>query len=309
MRISRLPLTQLAASAVTIGSFDGVHLGHQKIIQQLVASAQQKGLLSVVVTFEPLPREYLHKEKAPARLSSLVDKAQKLAQLGVDQLVVLPFNEHLRSLSAEQFVQQILLDALNAQWIQVGDDFRFGADRKGNIDFLRHYLRPYDFDVVDMPSFCVGQERISSTLIRQLLAAGELQQAEKYLGNAYSLSGRVIYGRQLGRNIGVPTANLLLPHNRLTITGVFAVSSVIDGQTYYGVANLGPKPTVNDTRNWLEVHFFNLAANLYGKRLSIQLHKRLRAIQTFDNLDALKTQIQCDINAANQWFEQTTEVN
>ncbi|TCS36447.1 bifunctional riboflavin kinase/FAD synthetase [Reinekea marinisedimentorum] len=305
MYVSRLPSAKLPASAVTIGSFDGVHVGHQQIIQQLTAKARKEGLCSVVVTFEPQPREFLAPGEAPARLSSLADKARRLEALGVDHLVVLPFNDRIRSLTASEFVQKVLIDALNARWIQVGDDFRFGADRKGNIGFLRQYA----FEVADMPSHCIGQVRVSSTHIRQLLESEDFAAAEQFLGEPYSLTGRVIYGRQLGRNIGVPTANFLLPHKKLPIDGVFAVSSEVNGRTLYGVANLGPKPTVQDYRFWLEVNFFDFNAVLYGQRLCIRLHKRLRGIQTFDNLDALKDQIQRDINAANQWFEQTTEVN
>lgn len=305
MYVSRLPSAKLPASAVTIGSFDGVHLGHQQIIQQLTDKARKDGLCSVVVTFEPQPREFLAPDEAPARLSSLADKARRLESLGVDYLIVLPFNDRIRSLTANQFVQNILINTLNAQWIQVGDDFRFGADRKGNIEFLRQYA----FDVADMSSHCIGNVRVSSTHIRYLLENENFAAAEQFLGEPYSLTGRVVYGRQLGRNIGVPTANLLLPHKKLPVDGVFAVSSEIDGRLLHGVANLGTKPTVADYRFWLEVNFFNFNAVLYGQRLCIRLHKRLRGIQTFDNLDALKNQIQCDINAANQWFEQTTEVN
>jgi riboflavin kinase/FMN adenylyltransferase len=305
MYVSRLPLAKLPASAVTIGSFDGVHVGHQQIIRQLTEKAKKDGLCSVVVTFEPQPREFLAPQEAPARLSSLADKARRLEALGVDYLVVLPFNDRICSLTAGEFVRKILLEALNARWIQVGDDFRFGADRKGNIEFLRQF----SFEVADMASLCVDGVRVSSTHIRHLLENENFKAAAQCLGEPYSLTGRVIYGRQLGRNIGVPTANLLLPHKKLPVNGVFAVSSEINGRILYGVANLGPKPTVEDYRFWLEVNFFNFNAVLYGQRLCIRLHKRLRGIQTFDNLDALKTQIQCDINAANQWFEQTTEVN
>ena len=161
MRISRLPLQPLAKAAVTIGSFDGVHLGHQHIIRRLTDHAHAHRLISVVVTFEPQPREFLVPEKAPSRLSSLTDKALRLKSLGVDHLVVLPFNHRLRSLSADNFVQQILIEKLNTQWLQVGDDFRFGADRVGNVDFLRGY----DFEVTDLPSQCVDGERDRKSVV------------------------------------------------------------------------------------------------------------------------------------------------
>ncbi|EAR07244.1 riboflavin biosynthesis protein RibF [Reinekea blandensis] len=261
MRVSRLPLSPLKPAAVTIGSFDGVHVGHQQIIQRLTRYAQANDLSSVVVTFEPQPREFLSPENAPARLSSLTDKALRLAELGVDHLVVLPFNRRLRSLSADDFVRSVLIDRLNTQWLQVGDDFRFGADRKGNVDFLRNYA----FDVTDLPSQRVDGERVSSTLIRQAIAENDFNRAATLLGESFALSGRVVYGRQLGRTIGVPTANILLPHHRLPTDGVFAVSSAIDGKTIHGVANLGPKPTVGDHRLWLETHFFDYDGHLYGR--------------------------------------------
>ncbi|MEJ2072190.1 MAG: bifunctional riboflavin kinase/FAD synthetase [Reinekea sp.] len=293
-----MPQQAIYPAAVTIGSFDGVHLGHQQIIHRLTDHAKQHGLHSVVVTFEPQPREYLAPDSAPARLSSLTDKALQLAKLGLDQLVVLPFNQQLRALSAQQFVEDILVGKLNTRWLQVGDDFRFGNDRKGNIDFLRQF----DFDVTDLPSQCLGGERISSTLIRERLESADFRQAEQMLGHPYVLSGRVVYGRQLGRTIGVPTANVLLPHKKLPTEGVFAVFADIDGQRYQGVANLGPKPTVGDYRRWLETHFFDYDGHLYGERLTVALHQRLRPIQKFDNFDALKSQIQHDIQAAKAWF-------
>jgi riboflavin kinase/FMN adenylyltransferase len=298
MLITRLPTSRLPATAVTIGSFDGVHLGHQQIIRRLTDYATSHSLQSVVVTFEPQPREFLNPDQAPARLSSLTDKVRKLEALGVNQLVVLPFNQQLRSLSAHQFVQTILQNRLNTQWLQVGDDFRFGADRRGNKEFLAQY----DFEVTDLPSQCIDGDRISSTQIRESVAQADFERAERLLGEPFTLCGRVIYGRQLGRTIGVPTANILLPHKKLPTVGVFAVSCLIDGQTVLGVANLGPKPTVGDQRHWLEVHIFDFNGHLYGDRIAVQFHKRLRGIETFDNLDALKTQIQHDIQAAKAWF-------
>lgn len=298
MRITRLPNARLAPAAVTIGSFDGIHLGHQQIIQRLTQYASQNGLLSVVVTFEPQPKEFLSPQSAPARLSSLTDKACKLSKLGVDQLVVLPFNSALRSLSADEFVQQILINRLNTAWLQVGDDFRFGNDRKGNAEFLHQY----DFEVTDLPSQCVDEQRVSSTLIRECLAQSDFLAAQRLLGEPFILTGRVVYGRQLGRTIGVPTANMLLSHKKLPTQGVFAVRAQVGGRWVNGVGNLGPKPTVGDERLWLESHFFDFDDQLYGQRILVELHKRLRGIQTFDNLDALKSQIQLDIQAAKACF-------
>lgn len=298
MRISRRPRHLGHPSAVTIGSFDGVHRGHQQLVQALKTQAAERGLTATVVTFEPQPREYFDPNGAPARLSALNDKVRRLAELGVDHLVVLPFNAELRSMSAARFVDQVLIDGLDARWVEVGDDFRFGNDRRGDADFLRQYA----FDVAEMPSQRLGDARISSTVIRSLIADGQLSEAATLLGEPYTLSGRVIYGRQLGRTIGVPTANLLLKHPKLATTGVFVVRALHQGQTFEGVANLGPKPTVGDYRPWLEVHLFDASPDLYGERLHVQLLHRLRGIESFDTLDALKDQIQADIQAARAWF-------
>ncbi len=304
MRISRRPRHLGRPSAVTIGSFDGVHLGHQQLVTALKDKASEQNLEAVLVTFEPQPREYFDPEGAPARLSALNDKVRRLFALGVDHLVVLPFNSHLRSMSADEFVQKVLVQGLDARWVQVGDDFRFGNDRRGDAEFLRQY----DFEVAQLPSQRLGESRISSTAIRSLLAEGKLSEAATLLGEPYTLTGRVVYGRQLGRTIGVPTANILLAHPKLATTGVFVVQAHHQGREYQGVANLGPKPTVGDFRSWLEVHLFDVNSDLYGQRLQVQLLHRLRGIERFDTLDALKNQIQADIQAARAWFSQLTEV-
>lgn len=305
MRILRLPSLPLPPSAVTIGNFDGVHLGHQAILTRLSQYAREHQLASVVMMFEPQPLEFISPDQAPPRLSSLGDKVRRLAAFEIDYLCVVPFNAGLRSLSADAFVTRILQKSLSTQWLQVGDDFRFGADRAGNVDFLRSY----DFDVTDMPSCCVEETRVSSTRVRNALSSGDLSTAATLLGEPYTLCGRVIYGRQIGRTIGVPTANILLTHKRLACQGVFAITAEVDGRTYQGVANLGAKPTVGDERAWLEVHLFEFNGQLYGKRLAVALHQRLRGIQTFDNLTELKFQIQNDMQAAKAFFTQLTDVN
>lgn len=298
MHISRSPYRLGQPSAVTIGSFDGVHLGHQHLIAEVLREAKQRGLTSTVVTFEPQPREFFDPEGAPARLSSLTDKVRRFRELGVEQLVVLPFDRRLRAMSAAGFVEQILLEGLQARWVQVGDDFRFGNDRKGDAAFLRQY----DFDVAEMPSQRINGQRVSSTAIRSLLGEGELREAAAMLGEPYTLSGRVIYGRQLGRTLGVPTANMLLAHPKLAMAGVYVVQTRLNNEWVHGVANLGPKPSVNDPRYWLETHLFDVSPDLYGQRLDVQLLHRLRGIERFDTLDALKHQIHADIQAARAWF-------
>lgn len=298
MRISRRPQHLGRPSAVTIGNFDGVHLGHQQLVAALNKEARERGLTATVVTFEPQPREYFDPKNAPARLSALNDKVRRLVELGVEHLVVLPFNRALRSMTAADFVQRVLLDGLDARWVQVGDDFRFGNDRRGDADFLRRY----SFEVAQLPSQRIGDARVSSTAVRGLLAEGRLSEAAGLLGESYTLCGRVIYGRQLGRKLGVPTANLLLAHPKLATTGVFVVSLRHQGKTYPGVASLGPKPSVGDYRNWLEVHLLDADLDLYGHRANVQLLHRLRDIESFDTLEQLKDQIHADIQAARAWF-------
>lgn len=298
MHISRSPYRSGQPSAVTIGSFDGVHLGHQHLIAEVLREAKQRDLMSTVVTFEPQPREFFDPEGAPARLSSLADKVRRFRELGVEQLVVLPFDRRLRAMSAADFVDQVLIEGLQARWVQVGDDFRFGNDRKGDAAFLRQY----DFDVAEMPSQRINGQRVSSTAIRSLLGDGRLREAAAMLGEPYTLSGRVIYGRQLGRTLGVPTANILLAHPKLAMAGVYVVQARLNNEWVPGVANLGPKPSVNDPRQWLEVHLFDVNPDLYGQRLDVQVLHRLRGIERFDTLDALKTQIHADIQAARAWF-------
>ena len=298
MLISRSPHSLGQPSAVTIGSFDGVHLGHQHLIAEVLREAKQRGLTPTVVTFEPQPREFFDPAGAPVRLSSLTDKVRRFRALGIEQLVVLPFNRQLRSMSAADFVEQALLLGLQAKWVQVGDDFRFGNDRKGDAAFLRQY----DFDLAEMPSQRINGQRVSSTAIRSLLADGQLNEAAAMLGEPYTLSGRVIYGRQLGRTLGVPTANLLLAHPKLAMAGVYVARVCLNNEWVAGVANLGPKPSVNDHRNWLEVHLFDVHPDLYGQRLDVRLLHKLRGIERFDTLDALKHQIHADIQAARAWF-------
>jgi riboflavin kinase/FMN adenylyltransferase len=231
-------------------------------------------------------------------LSSLTDKVRRFRELGIEQLIVLPFDSRLRSMSAAEFVEQVLLDGLQAKWVQVGDDFRFCNDRKGDAAFLRQF----DFDVAEMPSQRINGERVSSTAIRSSLGEGLLSEAAAMLGESYTLSGRVIYGRQLGRTLGVPTANILLAHPKLAMSGVYVVQARLNDEWVPGVANLGPKPSVNDPRNWLEVHLFDVAPDLYGQRLDVQVLHKLRGIERFDTLDALKHQIHADIQAARAWF-------
>lgn len=288
----------------TIGSFDGVHLGHQAILRQLTQAAAAHQLPSVVIVFEPQPHEFFSGEKAPARLMRLREKIQALLASGVDRVLCVQFNDALRSLSAQQFIDQVLVQGLAVRHLVVGDDFRFGCDRRGDFSLLQDAGKTQGFSVSDTCTLLLHGERVSSTRIRSLLEQGEFVLAEALLGRAYSITGRVGYGQQLGRKLGVPTANIHLWRYRSPLHGVFAVTAILaDGQSYQGVANVGVRPTVSgDKKPILEVHLFDFSAGLYGTLVEVVFHTKLRNEQKFASLDALKTQLPIDIAQAKQFF-------
>jgi len=291
------------ACALTIGSFDGVHLGHQALLKALIAQAKQLGLPSVVMVFEPLPHEYFSGEKTPARLSSLREKVEKLFSHGVDTVVCLKFNSSLRELSAAAFVQNILVDALGIKYLVVGDDFRFGCDRKGDFAMLQSAGEQFGFHVTDTNTQSDAGERISSTRIRGLLEQSQFAEAELLLGCEYAISGRVIYGKQLGRQIGFRTVNLSLGRRKAPVNGVFAVVITVGGQEYQGVANVGVRPTVSGgSKPLLESHIFNFDRDIYGERISVAFKCKIRDEMRFASLDALKEQIVADVKQAKQYF-------
>ncbi|MDO3384890.1 bifunctional riboflavin kinase/FAD synthetase [Gilvimarinus sp. SDUM040013] len=284
-------------SVATIGTFDGVHLGHQAILRQLDDAARDMGLPSVVILFEPQPHEYFARDKAPARLMRLREKLQALAAAGVERVLCLNFNEDLRSLTAEQFVNRILVDGLGIQHLVVGDDFRFGCDRAGDFRLLQAMGLEQGFSVTDTCTLMMGPERISSTRIRELLASGDFVKAEACLGQPFCIAGRVGHGRKLGREIGVPTANIRLQRYCSPLSGVFVISADIAGETFAGVANVGIKPTVGgEPEPLLEVHLFDFERDIYGVAVIIRFHAKLRDEHKFASLDALKAQLQDDIH-------------
>ncbi|HSC75757.1 MAG TPA: bifunctional riboflavin kinase/FAD synthetase [Pseudomonadales bacterium] len=289
----------------TIGSFDGVHRGHRAIIDQLLAQAQALDLPSVVMVFEPQPYEFFSGEKAPARLMRLRDKIRALSACGVDRVFCLQFNQRLRQLSANDFIKRVLVDGLDIKSLVVGDDFRFGCDRTGDFRLLQQAGEQYGFSVFDTCTVQDGGERISSTRIRRALEAEQFAEAERLLGHPYTMQGRVVYGQQLGRTIGVPTANVRLHRYRSPLNGVFAVRlrMVDDGKWLPGVANVGVRPTVGgETRPILEVYLLDFEGHLYGREVEVRFEKKLRDEQKFPSLDALKTQIHCDIEQSRKFF-------
>ncbi|MFD2192175.1 bifunctional riboflavin kinase/FAD synthetase [Pistricoccus aurantiacus] len=287
----------------TIGNFDGVHRGHQAILEQLRDSARALSLPMTVVVFEPQPREYFAGDQAPPRLTRLRDKMALLAKCGVDRVLCLPFNESLRQLTAEEFISRVLVEGLCVRHLVVGDDFRFGCDRSGDFELLAKAGERRGFVVENTRTFALDGERVSSTRVRTLLASGNFAQAARMLGRPYSFSGRVVADRQLGRTIGVPTANLPLLSRPLTLQGVYAVITEFpDGRRLPGVANIGWRPTVGSRRPVLEVHLFDIDEDLYGQPLTVVPCARLRGEIAFDGMEPLKRQIQADLAQARRYF-------
>ncbi|ASK27065.1 bifunctional riboflavin kinase/FAD synthetase [Neisseria chenwenguii] len=290
-------------SAVTIGNFDGVHLGHQHILQKLKQEADMRGLPVVAVLFEPQPKEFFAckmRQTPSSRLSPLRTKLELLRQTGcVDTVWVLRFNQAFADMTAQDFIDALLRKALNTRYLLIGDDFRFGAGRKGDFEMLA--AQP-DIDTERTPSVLVEDVRTSSTAVRQALSDGLLEYAGKLLGHDYILSGKVRHGKKLGRTINAPTANIQLPPHRYALSGVFVAEADGSFGTKRGVASFGFNPTVSNSRaQKLEVHLFDFEGNLYGQRLNVRFLHKLRDETKFDSIEALKTQISQDIEAAQAW--------
>lgn len=289
---------------VTIGAFDGVHLGHQAVIRHLLQKSKELGVPSVVIVFEPLPREYFAPIEAPARIMSFREKFHALRTLGVDRLMRLRFNEQLRTMSAQQFLDDIFVDGLGVRYIVLGDDFRFGNDREGDLAFIREQGRRYGYQAGPTPTESVGGERVSSTRIRSALEAADFAEAERLLGRPYSISGKVIYGRQLGQTIGTPTANLELRRLRAPLSGVYAVEVSGAGlEAAWGVANVGVRPTIDDSiKANLEVHLLDRQIGLYGQHIEVTFRHKLRDERKFETMDELMLNIARDIDNTRDWF-------
>ena len=295
------PLTR--GCVATIGNFDGVHRGHQAILARLRERAIELGVPSCVVIFEPQPREFFAPQTAPARLTRLREKLELLAGQGVGFVLCLAFNRRLRGLSADEFVRQVLVEGLRVKHLEIGDDFRFGAGRSGDFDFLVRAGEQYAFTVEAALTVELDGERVSSTRVRQALQAGELELAGRLLGRPYALGGCVLHGQKLARQLGTPTANVQLKRRKPPLCGVFLVSVLHQGRRYQGVANIGQRPTVaGDGSPHLEVHLLDFAGDLYGQRLTVEFHHKLRDEQRFASLEALKTAIDADVAAARAYW-------
>lgn len=289
----------------TIGNYDGVHLGHQAVLDQVRHLARPRGLPVTVVTFEPSPQEYFAAEGAPARLSRLPEKLGELAGAGVDRVLCLRFDRALAQLSATAFVERLLIQGLGVRELVVGDDFRFGRGREGDFALLRRMGEQAGFGVHRTLTLSVDGERVSSSRIRACLAAGDLRQARQLLGRPYSLCGRVVHGEKLGRELGFPTANLPVRRRVSPLRGIFVVQAQLShGAVRPGVASLGTRPTVNGRETLLEVHMLEPAGDLYGQRMRVFFLKHLRDEQRFASVALMREQIARDAQAARDYFSQ-----
>lgn len=296
--------TEHQGCVLTIGNFDGVHLGHHQVIHSLVTKAKQLNLPAVVMLFEPQPQEYFAKQQAPARLTRLRDKYAALQKLGVERLVCIKFNQQFAQLSAQHFIEQILVAKLGVKHLIVGDDFRFGCGRVGDFHLLQQSGLQFGFSVEDTNSYCVEQQRVSSTVIRQALEHDQLELAQSLLGRPYSIAGKVVHGDKQGRKLGFPTANVLLKRLVSPVSGVYVVKVLHQQRIWYGVANIGKRPTVRGVRQQLEVHIFDMQQSLYNQAIEVILLHKLREEQKFNSLDELTAQIAQDSTQAKQYLQQ-----
>ena len=283
---------------VTIGNYDGIHLGHQEMLRTVRLRAAERGVPATVLSFEPTPREYFAKDGA-ARLTRFREKFDALAQFGIERFVCLKFDERMRSIAPESFIDDVLLGALGARHIVVGHDFRFARARQGNIDMLGAWSARGSFGLDVVPPLMLDGERVSSSLVRATLAQGDMVKAAQLLGRPYRMSGKVVGGAKLGRKLGFPTANIQL-HRRVTpIQGIFAArvtgAGLVDAPA---VTNLGTRPVVNGTEPLLEAHVFDFDGDLYGRYLHVDFIERLRDETNFPNLDALVVQMNDDARRA-----------
>ena len=292
-------------SVITIGTFDGVHLGHQKIIKRLLNIAEEKGLQSVILTFFPHPRMVLQSAVDIKLLNTIEERQEILSSLGLDHLIIKKFTKDFSKLPADQYVKDILADKLNAKYIIIGYDHRFGKNRRADINDLIEFGKLYDFKVEEISVKDVEDVAVSSTKIRNALNTGDIKTANSFLGYDYFLTGSVIKGKQIGKQIGFPTANIeiketykLIPKN-----GSYVVKSHIDNIPFFGMMNIGTNPTVNGTKQSIEVHFFNMNQDLYNKKLKIELLERLRDEQKFDSLEYLQSQLKIDKENAHKFIE------
>lgn len=297
------PLPFDTGVVATIGNFDGVHRGHCALLAVLREEATARRMPLVVLVFEPQPSEYFNRQNAPARLYALRDKVAALRQCGVDYVFCLKFDKRLASMSPLDFADTVIMTRLNARYLLLGEDFRFGCDRQGDLVLLKEWASSHGIVLNTYPDYCLNQRRVSSTQIRQALCLGNLEQASALLGRPYSLIGRVQHGQGIGRQWGVPTANLNLRRGTLPLKGVFCVQVERYGHPFsFGVANMGTRPTIDGRKSVLEVHLFDCNESLYGEFLQVTFLHKLRDEMTFPSVDRLIAQIHMDVIAAQNFI-------
>ncbi|MBI5658090.1 MAG: bifunctional riboflavin kinase/FAD synthetase [Nitrosomonadales bacterium] len=291
--------------ALTIGNFDGVHLGHQALLDQLHDAARSRGLPAAVLVFEPHPREFFTPQQAPTRLTNMREKLELFAGLGLDRVHVCHFNSDFAQMSASDFIHA-LHEKLSVRFALIGDDFRFGSGRSGDFALMEKVGAQHGFAVQAMHSVLHDGIRISSTAVRLALAEGKMDVAQRYLGRPYSISGRVEHGDGMGKRLGFPTANIQLKHNRPPLSGIFVVRVQGDGMgPMQGVASLGVRPTLrSDGKAVLEVHVFDFSSEIYNRHMRVDFLHKLRDEEKYPDVETLKRQIALDVTNARQWFKQ-----
>jgi riboflavin kinase/FMN adenylyltransferase len=293
-------------SALTIGNFDGVHRGHQVILQQLKAAATRLAVPDTVVIFEPQPQEFFQRQQAPARIMHWRDKVDALAAAGVARVLCVSFDEHFRDLTAQAFIEKVLVAGLGCRHLVIGDDFRFGCDRRGDFALLQQAGAAYQFEVTPTQTVTHEQERVSSTWVRNALLQADFNTAQALLGRPFFVSGHVVHGDKLGRTLGVPTANIYPRRLVNPLRGIYAVS--VDGlgsKPVYGVSSVGTRPTVNGLDDRIETYLFDFNEDIYGRRIRVNFFHKIRDELKFSSLDELKAVMANDIRLAQDFFELT----
>ncbi|MCF7567348.1 bifunctional riboflavin kinase/FAD synthetase [Sabulilitoribacter arenilitoris] len=291
-------------TVVTIGTFDGVHIGHQKIVKRLINAGKLEGLKSVILTFFPHPRMVLQKESSIKLINTINERYAILDALGLDYLLIKKFTKEFSRLSAEDFVKQILVDRLNVKKVIIGYDHRFGRNRNANIEDLKRFGNEYNFEVEEISAQDINDVAVSSTKIRNALNEGDIAKANMYLGYNFMITGIVTKGKGLGRQLSFPTANIKVEEDYKLIPkyGSYIVSSIINNKKVYGMLNIGINPTVDGNTESIEVHFFNFNKDIYNKTIQIDLHERIRDEQKFDSIEALKNQLAKDQETAQAYI-------
>ncbi|GAB4341099.1 MAG: bifunctional riboflavin kinase/FAD synthetase [Candidatus Abyssubacteria bacterium] len=299
----------MGSVCLTLGIFDGVHLGHQKIIRRVVEKARQMDGTACVVTFDPHPREVLNPEAAPDLLTTTPKKSRLIEQMGIDAMCLIRFTREFANIDASAFVKDFLIDKIHMKSIIVGHDWRFGKGRTGDVHLLRHMSKQYGFEVEQVPRVEVDNQPVSSTLIRELVLKGDLDRVTRYLGREYSITGSIVGGSRIGREIGFPTANIEPHHEAIPPNGIYAVWVDVCGMRKPGTLNIGFRPTVtNQKKRTVEVHIMDFYRDIYNEGIEVTFVKKLRDEQKFPSLDALAEQIKKDVERARHTLVQSDEV-